>query len=301
MNSQKNKKITPNTLLNIFIFIIVFTLLVAIFYSMLIFLNVNSDYASWLTSLVVLIFGFILSALIARAIRKYIELHGVKKEAGTISRLFSIIAYTTVIIIALYLMHINVTSLLISAGFLGLVLGLAAQSTLSNIFSGISMIIAKPFELGDYITVQTWQYNKIPSTYPHEEFIPGYSGIVSKIGLLYTEIKENNVLLYVPNSVLNQALVINYYRSEAKTLRVKVELSSSISFAELKNVIKSILKKQGIADEASIQIEHISQNTYGVSINYTSKNLNIKDELRMKEIIMEEILEFIRKQKAQKR
>jgi small conductance mechanosensitive channel len=298
---EKHNKAANGELFRIAAFIIIFSFLVAVFYALLLFLNVNRDYASWLTAVVVLVFGIMLSALIARAIRDYIRNNGVMQEAGTISRLFSIIAYTTVAIIALYLMHINVTGLLISAGFLGIVLGLAAQSTLSNVFSGISMIIAKPFEPGDYITVQTWQYSRMPSTYPHEEFIPGYNGTVNKIGLLYTEIIENNIPLYVPNSILNQALVINHRRSETRTLRLRVELASDVSFIHLKKVIKDVLKRHDIYRGVSIQIEHISQNAYGVSVTYTAnaeKGSGPIDQ-RIRGAVMEEVLSFINKHRKQ--
>ena len=298
-SGDKYNKSANGELFRIAVFIIIFSVLVAVFYALLIFLNVNKDYASWLTALVVLIFGILLSALIARAIRDYIRRNGVMQEAGTISRLFSIIAYTTVVIIALYLMHINVTGLLISAGFLGIVLGLAAQSTLSNVFSGISMIIAKPFEPGDYITVQTWQYSRMPSTYPHEEFIPGYNGTVNKIGLLYTEIIENNIPLYVPNSILNQALVINHHRSETRILRLRIEIGSEVSFAHLKKVIKDVLKRHNVYKGVSIQIEHISQNAYGVSVTYIAKAEKRSGPVdpKIREAVMEEVLSFINKYK----
>jgi len=298
-SGDKYNKSANGELFRIAVFIIIFSVLVAVFYALLIFLNVNKDYASWLTALVVLIFGILLSALIARAIRDYIRRNGVMQEAGTISRLFSIIAYTTVVIIALYLMHINVTGLLISAGFLGIVLGFAAQSTLSNVFSGISMIIAKPFEPGDYITVQTWQYSRMPSTYPHEEFIPGYNGTVNKIGLLYTEIIENNIPLYVPNSILNQALVINHHRSETRILRLRIEIGSEVSFAHLKKVIKDVLKRHNVYKGVSIQIEHISQNAYGVSVTYIAKAEKRSGPVdpKIREAVMEEVLSFINKYK----
>jgi len=296
---ENHNKATDSKLFRIAVFIIAFSVLIAIFYTLLIFLNINRDYASWLTALVVLIFGILLSALTARAIRDYIRKYGVKQEAGTISRLFSIIAYTTVVIIALYLMHINVTGILISAGFIGIVLGLAAQSTLSNFFSGISIIIAKPFEPGDYITVLTWQYNRMPSTYPHEEFIPGYTGTVNKIGLFYTEIIENNIPHYLPNSVLNQALVINYHRSKARILRLRVEIANEVSFDQLKKIIEGVLKKHNVYNNASIQIEHISQNSYGVSVTYTA-NAEAKPspiDQNIREDIMEEVLSFMSKYK----
>ncbi len=297
---QQNENGQHHELLRIFIFIIVFAVIVAIFYASLLFLNVDKNYASWITSAVVLVFGTMLIALITHGIKEYITNNGVKQEASTISSLFGIVAYTTLIIIALYLMHINVTGLLISAGFLGIVLGLAAQATLGSVFSGISMIVAKPFEPGDYVTVQTWQYSKMPSTYPHEEFIPGYNGVVSRIGLLYTEILEDNGMpLYVPNSILNQALVINHKRSVERMTRLRVEIESGVSFVQLKSAIRRILKKHGANRKASIKIEHISTSAYGVSISYKSMG-DRQAEDKIKNNIMEGILAFAQ-EKGKKR
>jgi len=292
-NNATAHKNGTSTLLSIAWLIIAIFIVVAILYALLEYLNINKYYESWLVALISLIFGAFVTVLISKAIKEYIIANGVKQEASTISRLFSIVSYTTVAIIALYLIHVNVTGLLVSAGFLGIVLGLAAQPSLGNVFSGISMIIAKPFEPGDYITVQTWQYSKMPSTYPHEEFIPGYSGIVAKIGLLYTEIVgDTKTPLYVPNNILNQALVINHHRTATKTLRIRIEISRKVPFTRLERYIKMVLKKRKAIKDSVISIEHISESTYGVSIAalITDKDA---DPGRLKALILKNLLDFI--------
>ncbi len=178
----------------------------SIVYSIVDSLNISSYFKSLAIAITTLAIGIIIATIIARLIKEYILLKGVKQEASTISTLFEIISYTTVAIIALYLVHVNVTGLLISAGFLGIILGLAAQSTIGSISSGISMIVAKPFEPGDSITIQTWYFNKLPSTFPHEEYIPGYEGTVVKIGLLYTELlDEYNEPIYIKRCIKSSA------------------------------------------------------------------------------------------------
>ena len=157
-NAANNEGNSRNReLVRLAVLIVASAVLIVILYSLLEYLNLSNSLKSWVLSLLSLAFGIGITLLISKAIKEYVKANGVQQEAGTISMLFSIVSYTIVAIIALYLVHVNVTGLLVSAGFLGIVLGLAAQSTLGNIFSGISMIIAKPFEPGDYITVQTWQ------------------------------------------------------------------------------------------------------------------------------------------------
>lgn len=275
--------------------IIASMMLIVIFYSLLEYLNISNDLRSWVLSLLTLTFGVGITLLVSRAIREYVKANGIKQEAGTISTLFSIVSYSVVAIIALYLVHVNVTGLLISAGFLGIVLGLAAQSTLGNIFSGIAMIIARPFEPGDFITMQTWQYNKMPSTYPHDEFIPGYTGTVSKIGLLYTElVSDVNAPLYVPNGVLNQALVINHHRAAVRTLRFKVEVSKQADFDKLEHIIVNVLKRYGAYRGSNISLEHLSDTAYGIIVTANVRDHKIDTE-ELKSILLRKILDYTKK------
>lgn len=301
-NAANNEGNSRNVeLMRIVMLIIASAVLIAILYSLLEYLNLSNELKAWVLSLLTLVFGIGITLLISRAIREYVKTNGVKQEAGTISVLFSIVSYSIVAIIALYLVHVNVTGLLISAGFLGIVLGLAAQSTLGNIFSGIAMIVAKPFEPGDYITVQTWQYNKMPSTYPHEEFIPGYSGTVSKIGMLYTElVSDVHAPLYVPNGILNQALVINHRRSAARILRFKVEVNKQANFGKIEQIIVRELKKHNAYRGSNISLEHLSDAAYGISVTANVKDDKMDPE-KLKSILLREILEYTNRESNRKK
>ena len=289
---MKPKNSDRRALLKVAVLIITGFILASVLYSILDFLNVENYLKSWVLALITVVFGVTITIIIAKLIKEYILLNGVKQEAGTIALLFEIISYTIVAIVALYLINVNVTGLLISAGFLGIVLGLAAQSTLGNIFSGISMIIAKPFEPGDSITVQTWQYNKLPSTYPHEEYIPGYTGTVVKIGLLYTELlDEANEPIYVPNGILNQALVINHHRASARLVRFRAELSKSVPFDVIERRIMKLLREFKADHESTVSIEHVSENTYGLLVAAYIKG-DAKDARKLRSAILAEILKY---------
>ena len=80
------------------------------------------------------------------------------REAPSLIRdLFSIVAY--ILIVAFILKHffdLSLGALLSGSALLGVILGLALQDTLGNLFSGISLHADKPFEVGDVITVGKW-------------------------------------------------------------------------------------------------------------------------------------------------
>lgn len=77
------------------------------------------------------------------------------REAPSLIRdLFSIVAY--ILIVAFILKHyfaLSLGALLSGSALLGVILGLALQDTLGNLFSGISLHADKPFDVGDVITV----------------------------------------------------------------------------------------------------------------------------------------------------
>ncbi|MET0647391.1 MAG: mechanosensitive ion channel family protein [Pyrinomonadaceae bacterium] len=68
--------------------------------------------------------------------------------------LFSLVLYVTAAVFILrYTLDLSFAALLPGSALLGIILGLALQDTLGNLFSGISLHADKPFQLGDVITV----------------------------------------------------------------------------------------------------------------------------------------------------
>ncbi|TDW25722.1 mechanosensitive ion channel-like protein [Breznakia blatticola] len=84
--------------------------------------------------------------------------------------------------------------ILASSSIIALIVGIAAQDTLGNLFSGIMVIISKPFVVGDLIKI-------------NQDQLIGY---VEQITLRHTIIRtyENNRII-IPNNAINQAVVEN--------------------------------------------------------------------------------------------
>jgi len=80
------------------------------------------------------------------------------REAPSLVRdLFSIVAYVLIVALILkYYFDLSLGALLSGSALLGVILGLALQDTLGNLFSGISLHADKPFDVGDVITVGKW-------------------------------------------------------------------------------------------------------------------------------------------------
>ena len=123
------------------------------------------------------------------------------------------------VLLVLGSLGISVTPLIASLGITSLAVALALQPTLENFFSGVQIIIDKPFRIGDFIELES-----------------GEQGFVDKIGWRSTWIKmlPNNIVI-VPNGKVSQSKIINYYYPE-KELSVPVEVgvhyNSDLEFVE---------------------------------------------------------------------
>jgi len=114
--------------------------------------------------------------------------------------LFEIAAKLVLVGSALYLVLItwgvNVTGWLASAGIVGIAVGFAARDTLANLFAGVSIVVDRPYRIGDYIRLSDAE-----------------RGRVSRIGLRSTRIlTHDDVEITVPNSVIANSKVVNESR-----------------------------------------------------------------------------------------
>ena len=244
-----------------------------------------TTYGQVVEAAIAVVLGYVALKLLSLSILAY----GKRKQRldeKPLARLTSLLGYVIIFFLLLSLFGINLTGALIGAGFLGIVIGLASQSTLGNLFAGLSMMAAKPFAIGDRITFSTWQYGIQPSTYMHRMLVPGYSGIVDEIGLMYTRLKlDDGTNLFVPNGVMNQAAIINYSVSDAISINFRVELPMAVSFGEFKRralheIERHKRLKAKVQREVQVRVTDTGLTSYGVDFRVESR---IEDEEYVKE------------------
>ena len=108
-------------------------------------------------------------------------------------------------------------SLLAGAGILAVAVGFASQHALSNIISGVFIVIFKPFRVNDRITLQTM------------------SGVVEDITLRHVVIRDfENRRILVPNSVISNEIIVNADIAEEKICKwvdISISYDSDIDLA----------------------------------------------------------------------
>ncbi|MFH1591753.1 MAG: mechanosensitive ion channel domain-containing protein [Candidatus Woesearchaeota archaeon] len=132
---------------------------------------------------------------------------------------------------------VEITPLLASLGIGGIAIAFALQSTLGNIFGGVSLLLDKSVKVGDRIQLES-----------------GESGIVTEVGLRSTKIRAwSNDIIVIPNGQLSNSKIQNFLYSDRKarvTINFGVAYGSDVDKVEsiVLKAVKSI--KDGIDDPA---------------------------------------------------
>ncbi len=137
--------------------------------------------------------------IISYYLGRYIELRAVDGSSITTFKALGAVARLTIWLIlgfaALYALNIPIRPLLTGLGIGGLAIALAVQNILGDLFAAISIVIDKPFVVGDAISVEN------------------YRGKVEHIGLKTTRVRsESGEMIIFSNGELLKSKIRNYSR-----------------------------------------------------------------------------------------
>ena len=139
---------------------------------------------------------------------------------------------TVLIIIILQYIGVNLTGLTTIVASAGVALSLALKGSLANLAGGVIILVARPFNVGDFIETTE------------------HSGVVEKISIFYTYLVTfDNKQILIPNGILTDSSIVNYSSKEIR----RVDLTFSVAYEEdvirVKNVLINILKKNELVLE----------------------------------------------------
>jgi small-conductance mechanosensitive channel len=142
-----------------------------------------------------------------------------------------LILWSLVTLLALDNMGIDVTALMTGLGIGGIAVALAAQNILGDLFASISIVLDKPFVLGDFITVGE------------------YMGSVEKIGLKTTRLRSlSGEQLIFSNADLLASRIRNFKRMSERRMVFKVGVTYETpreKLAALPGLIREIVESSG--------------------------------------------------------
>lgn len=175
----------------------------------------------------VLVIGLFMAGMIARWVSRGLTSSNRldPSVAGLLASFVKYALWAVVLVTVLTQFGVETTSIIAALGGMALAVGLALQGTLSNVASGVMILMQKPFKVGEAITVG-------PIT-----------GVVQNIGLITTELKQfDGLFVMMPNNELWNQPIVNFSRHPVRRFELVVGIGYGDSIERARNELIALAK-----------------------------------------------------------
>ena len=205
-------------------------------------------------AVLILIGGKVAITLSRRLTRKAIT-EKINADETLVSILRVVIHYGIILICLIMILDdfgISTASLIALLGAAGVAVGFALRDTLSNIASGIVILVLRPFRIGDFIECGS------------------VMGAVREIGLFATNLETaDGVFIAAPNSSLWGVPLKNYSRNSRRRLDITINISYSDSIDSAFQVIRGIIacESRFLSEPAAqVMVQSLGESGIGITL-----------------------------------
>jgi len=129
----------------------------------------------------------------ARGLAKVVSVTGGRAAGAAFSLVTLVIGYVLTFFIMLGMLSVPLDHLLLGGAVTGVIVGIAAQQSLGNVFAGIVLLITRVFRVGDKVRIRSGPLGG------------KFDGVITGVGLTYLTIETDEGPLNVPNSAILSA------------------------------------------------------------------------------------------------
>jgi len=207
-----------------------------------------------LVILVSLMFGYVAGKVAGRAIARAVMARLDSHQVMVAQRFAFYLVFGLSALTGLNEAGINLSVLVGAAGVASVAIGFASQTTMSNLISGMFMLIERPFMIGDVI--------RVGST----------SGEVSTMGLFSTILKTpDNMMVRIPNETLMKSEIINVTRYPLRRVEVLVGVSYSADIGVARTKISEAIKSLSVVrkePEPAVQFKSFGDSAIQLGVEF---------------------------------
>ncbi|MDP3265711.1 MAG: mechanosensitive ion channel family protein [Sulfuricurvum sp.] len=204
-------------------------------------------------ALIITLIGWFLSKYIYNVLIKFFDNHDFDTTLGKFAaNAVRILILGAMIVVAIGKLGISVAPFIAAIGAIFLTAGLAIQGSVANFAAGISLVISRPFKIGDTILI-----NNI-------------YGEVEEIKLAYTVLRtEDEELITVPNKNMIGEVIVNSFKYRIVESTVGISYNDDINQAItiIKDVIDSF-ENMSVDNKAIVGIEKFGDNALEIGMRY---------------------------------
>ncbi len=226
-------------------------------------------------ALIIILVGFWVAKLVRKTVQRVLTTRKLDPTVVYfVDSALRVVLYGVVLIAAVHKLGVETTSLVAMLGAAGLAIGLALRQQLSNVASGLLIIIFRPFGVGDYIEGG------------------GSAGTVERIELMATEVlTPENVKVVIPNSKLTADKVTNYSGHDTRRLRIVLGVGYKADLKAIRDVLQNIVENEDLVlkePQPSIAIKDLGDKGIKIEIRMWVRS---QDYLKAKVQVNEKIKE----------
>jgi len=172
---------------------------------------------------VTVVIGLVLVRLLAVVTQRYIMKKSTPQRQMIVRKIISYTGFFIVLMAVLGELGVKLTALLGAAGIVGIAVGFASQTSVSNIISGLFLISEKPFAIGDVLKVG------------------GTTGIIQSIDLLSVKIRTfDNLFVRIPNEKILSSEVTNITRFPIRRMDIVFQVDHGQDLSRIHGVLSAI-------------------------------------------------------------
>jgi small-conductance mechanosensitive channel len=147
--------------------------------------------------------------------------------AGTVGFCLRLALLITATVLALRIAGLAPRTLAVGGAVTAVVIGLAAQATIGNLFAGVLLLSVRPFRVGDRVRLQA---GALAGT---------IEGTVAALGLLYVTLHHGDDVILVPNNTVVMSAIVPL-REPAK-VDLRARLRPGVKPSELQRMIEEMV------------------------------------------------------------
>jgi small conductance mechanosensitive channel len=204
-------------------------------------------------ALIITLIGWFLSKYIYNVLIKFFDKHDFDTTLGKFAaNTVRILILGAMIVVAIGKLGISIAPFIAAVGAIFLTAGLAIQGSVANFAAGISLVISRPFKIGDTILI-----NNI-------------YGEVEEIKLAYTMLRtEDEELITVPNKNMIGEVIVNSFKYRIVESTVGISYNDDIGQAI--TIIKEVIdafENISVDNKAIVGIEKFGDNALEIGMRY---------------------------------
>lgn len=238
---------------------------------------ISTNFIGIINALLIVVLGYAVTKLLCTIVKKILKKTKIPAVAHSIFlTLIKIALYALVILIAAASLGIDITGAVAIVSVVSLAISLAVQDTLKNFTGGMQIITTKPFNTGDYVTVDG-------STTA--------SGTVREIGVVYTRlVTPDNRHVYIPNSQMATATITNFSAENKRRLDLTFSISYESDIEKAKRIIEDTIENNLYVlhnEDRIVRVSMLSASSVDIAVrvwvhrdNYWQLNYDMLEQIK---------------------